>query len=175
MSNDKEDGKRSGTGAAGFMQLRNSQNKLLQNKQMSQGVLTSLTNQTSMNAIPSQDQVNTSFIPKIAGQYENKESGGFVGGSNHKGNIIKRDSIAFKIDQNNQAFRSGLNNSYGAPMAQQNANATPMGGGSSPNKPWDNQTSNHTPGPSSEYTSGQTFGLRASQSTFTPSDILAKN
>lgn len=102
VNNDREDAKRGmPNGAAGFMQLRNSQNKGLQNKQMSVGALNSLTNQTSMNAIPSQDQVNGSFGPKIGGSgYESKESGAFPS-TNSKGQIIKRDSIAFKIDQNN--------------------------------------------------------------------------
>jgi len=46
--------KKSPSGGAGFMQLRNSQNKGLQNKQMSQGVLSPLTNYSSMGAF-SQD------------------------------------------------------------------------------------------------------------------------
>ena len=51
VAHEREDTKRSPGGGAGFMQLRNSQNKGLQNKQMSQGVLSPLTNHNSMSGI----------------------------------------------------------------------------------------------------------------------------
>jgi len=106
---------------------------------MSQGVLSPLTNHASMSIIG--EEASTSFAPRIPSisnhSYENKESGAF--NRDGKGSVIKRDSIAFKMDQNNQAYRNNKNSIQYS--GSTNSNATPLGGGG-PNKQFDTNNTN---------------------------------
>ena len=111
-SQDREDQRRmSPSKGAGFMNLRNSQNKSLQQKSAS--MLSPLNNNASMGDISGANRqdlgMNNAYIPKMpglpptsnnansyemgGGAKEAPSSGAFTTG---KGSVIKRDSIVFK-------------------------------------------------------------------------------